>query len=277
MHHGVGDEGLIGSVDYLKNHYQNLNIDIIPERTCEEEGLPNLRNMNSIIATCNDIAAREYAVLQQGMTPLFIAGDHSAAMGSVSASSTYLHDTTGEDMGLIWIDAHPDINTSDTTVTGNIHGMPVAALLGKGEAALTRFLSERPKLKPEHIVMLGLRDIDPPEARLLSELSIKHYTCREIRYYGLTSCLRQSSDYLSGLAGVHLSFDLDSMDPQIIPGVSVPAANGLMREDVAQIVQTFSKQLPIIAYDIVEFNHAHDIDDQTADYVSQLVDMVMGC
>jgi len=276
MHYGVGDDGLIHSLEYLRNHYSNLkNIDLIPEISMPEESLRNLRNLNSVIATCTAIAEKEYTVLTNGKTPLFIAGDHSAVMGSISASSTYMRETMQEDMGLIWVDAHPDINTEATTVSGNIHGMPVAACLGMGEPKLTQFLSDHPKLKPENIVMLGLRDIDPPETEFLKNLHIKHYTYDDILSQGLENCLAESCHYLSHLKGVHLSFDIDSMDPALMPGVSVPVKKGFTKEDVFQIFEIYLKKLPIIAYDIVEFNMEHDINQKTSDFLSELVDYII--
>lgn len=152
MHYGVGAPGLINSLDYLQSFCPELDIDILPEITRPEENLSNLKHLNSVIASCSQIAESGYHALCKGESPLYITGDHSSAIGSVSAAGTYC-----EDLGLIWIDAHPDINTDKTTVTGNIHGMPVAALIGMGEQSLTRILSDKPKVKPSNIVMLGLR------------------------------------------------------------------------------------------------------------------------
>ena len=276
MHYGVGDRGLIHSLNYLSRNYQNLKIDIVPELTVPEDSLVNLKNLNSVSATCHSIAQKGYTILKDGCTPIFIAGDHSSVMGSVSASSTYLKDNTGEDIGLIWVDAHPDINTDTTTTTGNIHGMPVAALLGMGDSRLTGFLSDHPKLKAENIVMIGLRDIDPPEAKFIKDLNIRHYTYDQVLEKGLDTCLAESAAYLSGLKGVHLSFDIDSMDPLIMPGVSVPVAKGFNEADVKHIFEFFMDKLPITAYDIVEFNMDQDIDKRTSDFVSELVAFIMG-
>lgn len=274
MHLGVGDKGLMQSLAYLHDHYPNLRFPILPELTEAEENLPNLKNLNSVAATCNSIAGYAYDVLKRGDFPLFIAGDHSSVMGSVSASSTYTWKNSNKETGLIWIDAHPDINTDATTVTGNIHGMPVAALLGLGTRRLTGFLTKRAKLRPEHIVMLGLRDIDPPEQIILDRLNIRYYTYGQICDKGLDVCLNESLAYLSHLSSVHISFDIDSMDPQIMPGVSVPVPGGFTISEVRQIFHTLFPALPVIACDIVEYNHIHDKNDVTADFVSELVEWV---
>lgn len=274
MHFGVGDTGLIKSLDYLNNRFSQLHIHVIPEIEKKEDSLPNLKNLNSVTATCGSIASYAYQVLQNRETPLFIAGDHSSAMGSVSAASVYMSEVHGGETGLIWIDAHPDINTDSTTATGNIHGMPVAALLGKGAEQLTRFLSDKPKLKPQNVVMLGLRDIDPPEMVTLNTLGIRYYTYGTICRRGLAACLEESMAYLSHLPAVHISFDIDSMDPKLMPGVSVPVPQGFTPEEVHCIFDTLIPALPVISYDIVEFNMTHDIENKTADFVMELASQI---
>lgn len=270
MHYGVGDEGLIHSIDYLIDYCKNLNCTIYPEITMPEENLANLKNLNSVLATCLQIAETGYSALSRGETPLFLAGDHSSVIGSISASGTYY-----QDLGLVWIDAHPDINTDATTITGNIHGMPVAALLGMGEKRLTQLFDCRPKIKASHIVMLGLRDIDPPEARFLKELQIKYYTFKEIEKFGIEYCLNDSIQYLSNLEHVHISFDVDVMDPAIFPGVSVPVPEGLKEKEAFRLMDELMERLPVVSYDIVEFNAEHDINNRTAEFVRKLIQKIL--
>lgn len=270
MHFGVGDKGLTYSLDYLNDYCQNLDITMMPEITMPEENLPNLKNLNSVIATCTQIAEKGYAALERGNVPLFIAGDHSSVMGTVSASGTFY-----DDLGLIWIDAHPDINTDKTTVTGNIHGMPVAALLGKGYDGLTKIFSDKIKVKPEHVVMLGLRDIDPPEAEILKELKIKYYTYEDMKCIGIEACVRESIEYLSHLSHVHISFDIDVMDPELLPGVSVPVPGGFYEAEAFDIMDMLIRGLPISSYDIVEFNAEHDKNDRTVKFAQKLVNFIM--
>ncbi|MEF9942131.1 MAG: arginase [Lachnospiraceae bacterium] len=269
IHVGVGVKGLTYSLDYLKSHYKNLDIDVIPEVILPEEALPNLKNLNSVIATCNSIAMHQANVLKKGELPLLIAGDHSSVMGSVSASSVAY-----KNLGMIYVDAHPDINTDATTVSGNIHGMPVAALLGMGEEKLTKFLTEDVKLDAKNIVMIGLRDIDPPEAVFLEKLNIKYYTYDMVVAKGLDECLAESVAYLSHLDAVHISFDIDSMNPELMPGVSVPVKSGLTIEETYTLFDTFLSELPIVSLDIVEFNVDYDIDNKTSDFVSDLVSFI---
>lgn len=272
IHHGVGEKGigLVHSLEYLHSNYKDLNITILPELTKAEEDLPNLKNFNSVIATCNAIAEYSYHhILSKGDTPLFIGGDHSAAMGTVSAAAAKY-----DNLGLIWVDAHSDINTDATTATGNIHGMPVAALLGQGEPALTRILTDKVKVKPENVVMIGLRDIDPPEAVILRDLNIKYFTYDEVKERGLEICLDESIAYLSHLDSVHVSFDIDGVNPLILPGVSVPVPDGFTVPDVYRIFERYLSELPVVSMDIVEFNAELDKDNITSDFVFDLIHFI---
>ncbi len=270
MHLGVGDKGLIHSLDYLNNYCRDLNCTIFPEIIMPEDNLKNLKNLNSILATCSQIAGAGYEALTHGETPLFIAGDHSSVIGSISASGTYYND-----LGLIWIDAHPDINTDTTTVTGNIHGMPVASLLGMGEKRLAQIFSRNPKVKASNIVMLGLRDIDPPEAEFLKELHIKYYTYDTMMKLGIEHCLNDTVRHLSGLKHIHISFDVDVMDPEFFPGVSVPVPEGFKEKEAFQIMNELMERLPIVSYDIVEFNSEYDVKSSTAEFVKKLAHKIL--
>ena len=265
MHYGVGDEGLMYSLDYLQQRY-DLKLPIVPEITVPETDRPNLKHLESVVSTCWAIAKYQNQVIRHGDTPVFVAGDHSAVIGSVSGTSANF-----KNPGLIWIDAHSDINTDETTVTGNIHGMPVSALLGMGEESLTNILTSEPKLRPENIVMLGLRDVDPPEQEILDRLHIKYYTWDEIRRRGLNVCLRETIEYLSHLEAIHLSFDIDSMDPELMPGVSVPVPGGFTPKEARHMLSTLTGQLPVVAMDLVEFNMAHDVDGVTSDFLAGLI------
>lgn len=274
MHFGVGAPGLKYSLDYLRNRYENLRIVKLPEIIMEEDPDCVLKNRNTVAATCQSIAQYMYSVFETGKTPLFLGGDHSVVMGSASAASIYVKDHFQEETGLIYIDAHADINTDTTTVTGNIHGVPVASLLGLGDPKLTGFLHPGAKIRPENIVYLGLRDIDPPELTIMKDLGIRFYTYPEICKKGLASCLSEAVQYLSRLNYFHLSFDIDSMDPALMPGVSVPVKSGFTEEEVYEMMGTLMKELPILSYDIVEFNQEFDRDNRTADFVSELVDFI---
>lgn len=271
MHFGVSDEGLKESISQLNRRFPALSIREIPEEERPEEGIPRLKNRNSVIATCERIAAQEDRILKEGNTPLFFGGDHAAAMGTVAGSA--LH--TGR-LGLLWIDAHTDINTDTTTITGNIHGMPVSALLGHGDAGLCSIYQIKPKVRPEDVVFFGIRDMDPPEEELVKQWNIRCYLYSEIEERGLEVCFLEALERLRPVTGLHVSFDLDSMDPAVIRGVTVPVPGGFREEDVFLMFNLLQRQESLLALDIVEYNPVYDTDGHTGDFVRLLAEKITG-
>lgn len=274
MFYGVNTKGLKGSVEYIEKkmqamgHFDTRPIEMLQCSKVSEVYNPKLRNLNNVVATCEIIAAKADWIIKNGEVPLFITGDHSAAIGSVSASSNNY-----DNLGLVWIDAHPDINTDKTTTTGNIHGMPIAAMLGMGEDKLTKILNDKKKLRPEKIIMFGLRDIDPPEQIFLDKLNIRYYTYYDMERKGIRQCLEEARLHL-GKINIHVSIDIDSMDPEIIPGVSVPVPGGFNITEMNYLIFYIKNYMNVCAWDIVEFNHRLDRDDVTADFVLRLVDWI---
>lgn len=271
MHWGVSERGLLNSIDTLCKSYQELDIKTIASIECKEEGLPNLKNLNSVVAVCEKLAAAVDKVLTEGGLPICVGGDHSLAMGSIAGSAKHCRR-----LGLLWIDSHSDINTHMTTATGNIHGMPVSASFGLGEEALTGIYGYSKKLLPQDIVLFGLRDVDPPERDILSAYGVKTYDYSEICERGLEICLDEAIDYLSSVDKVHISFDLDSMDPDVIKGVTVPVASGFTVSEADIIWDRCLAGVNISAIDVVEYNPRFDSDGKTAEYVYSLLKKLSG-
>lgn len=270
MHLGVSALGLKKSIDCLNECYSDLKIKKLDEIIVEEQSLPNLINLNSVVATCKNIAAVSHSIIQRGNVPLFIGGDHAAAIGTVSgAAQAY------DNLGLLWVDSHSDINTHETTITGNIHGMPVSALIGYGCDLLTSIGSSEQKISPKNIVMLGVRDIDPPEREIIDKFNIKCITYNEVLERGISTCLMEAHSYLNGIKKLHLSFDLDSMNPAIIKGVSVPVADGFTKLDVRTIIDFVLENFDISSIDIVEFNPEFDTDGGTAEFTNELIHRII--
>lgn len=269
MHYGVSHNGLKGAVSALNRRFPELSIHEIPEVDCPEEGLANLKNLNSVAASCERIASEESRVLQEGKTPLFFGGDHAAAIGTVAGSAAGT-----QRLGLLWIDAHTDINTDVTTITGNIHGMSVSALLGYGHPKLCHVFGEDAKLRAEDVVFFGIRDMDPLEEDIIEKLNIRCYTFTEIRTRGLALCLQEALRSFGAISGLHISFDLDSMDPAVIRGVTVPVKDGFTEEEVLSMFGYLQGHGNIRSIDIVEYNPALDSDGKTAEFVRQLTNKI---
>lgn len=273
MHLGVSDRehsnsGLTESVDFLNEKFSGLNIKKIDEVVLPEEGLKNLKNLNSVAKTCEAIAKEENEIVKSGEFPVFIGGDHSAAIGTISGVAK-----TKRSLGLLWVDSHSDINTDVSTVTGNIHGMPVSAVMGFGNEKLISVFGEEQKVLPQNVVLFGLRDVDPLEAEIIERLGIKTYYYDEIIKKGLKECLSEIGDFFKGTDSVHLSFDLDSMNPEIIKGVTVPVAEGFNLENVREIFDFSLEKLNLSSIDIVEFNPQYD-DGLTSDFTYELINKI---
>lgn len=270
MHLGVSEKGLKESIDALNNRYSDLNIKKINEVIVEEENLDNLKNLNSVVATCTNLAKETDDIIRSGKTPICIGGDHSLAMGTVSGSAK-----TNKKLGLLWVDSHSDINTDVTTITGNIHGMPVSALMGFGNEKLASIYGTDPKVLPQHVVLFGVRDMDPLECDIVEKLNIRCYTYDEITSRGLDVCLNEVKQYLSDINKLHVSFDLDSMNPEIIKGVTVPVKSGFVENDIDRIMDYCIDNFQLASIDIVEYNPKFDEDLYTAEYTYSVIKRII--
>ena len=202
---------------------------------------------------------------------IFVGGDHSISIGTVSGMVD-----EDEPLGLIWIDAHGDFNTPSTSPSGNIHGMPVAALLGMGPEILSRIGAKYPKLKPEQVVMIGIRDLDDTERHNLRTAGIKVYTMRDIDEHGIASVTRQALIYLNKYKTLHVSFDLDSLEPEIAPGVGTPVPGGLTYREAHLLMEILADTQKVRSLDIVEINTILDERNATAEIAVELAASLFG-
>ncbi|MEG0692456.1 MAG: arginase family protein, partial [Oscillospiraceae bacterium] len=177
-------------------------------------------------------------------------------------------------LGLLWIDSHSDINTDVSTISGNIHGMPVSAIMGFGNEKLSAIYSEQPKVLPQHVVLFGVRDMDPLEKEIVEKLNIKVFTYDEIMALGVNTALEQAKAYLEEIDKLHISFDLDSMNPELIKGVTVPVASGFNAEDVFMMFDYILENFEVSSIDVVEFNPVYDSDGYTAEFTNSLLQKI---
>jgi len=219
------------------------------------------------------LAAEVQAVLQAGHFPLVVGGDHSCAIGTWSGVHRVL---AGKGpLGLIWVDAHMDSHTFATTPSGQIHGMPLAVLLGHGEAALTTIDGPEAKLRPEHVCLIGVRSYEAGEAALLYRLGVRVFDMDEVRRRGLAAVFDEALAIVrQGTAGFGVSVDLDALDPEEEPGVGTPVPGGLRRADLAAALTHLRGDPAFVAMEIVEYNPRHDRGHATADAAGALVDAI---
>jgi arginase len=208
------------------------------------------------------------AILGAGETPVILGGDHSLAMGSVAGAAAH----AGGRIGLLWIDAHADLNTPETSPTGNVHGMPLATLLGRGDPMLLDIGGKSPVVLPRHAALLGVRDVDPGERALIRELGLAVYTMKELDERGTGTCIREAlARVTKGTKGFHLSFDMDALDPEVAPGVGTPVPGGLTYREAHLACELVAETGKLLSLDVVEVNPILDERNRTADLAVQMI------
>ncbi len=245
------------------------------EELIDEAVVPEFEGLAHYLPEVADVCQQIYDVTRACARKqehfIFVGGDHSISIGTVSGMVD-----EEEPMGLIWIDAHGDFNTPRTSPSGNVHGMPVAALLGMGPDILSRIGDKYPKLKPEQVVMIGIRDLDDAERRNLKTAGIKVYTMRDIDEHGIASITRQALVHLSKYKTLHVSFDLDSLEPEIAPGVGTPVPGGLTYREAYLLMEILADSQKVRSLDIVEINTILDERNATAEIAVELAASLFG-
>lgn len=242
----------------------------IPEMVDAGEEVKHLAAVRSV---CEEVSERAAAIVSEGLFPVFLGGDHSIAVGTVSGVA---RSTTGERTGLIWADAHADFNTPATSPSGNIHGMPLATLTGRGHPDLVGIGGPGASVRTEDVVVIGLRSVDVEEKNLLYEAGVKVYTMREIDAFGAARVVRAAIRDLAHVDRVHLSFDLDVVDPEVAPGVGTPVRGGLTYREAHLLMELLNEAGIVASLDVVEVNPILDVKNGTATLAVELVESLMG-
>jgi len=229
--------------------------------------------LHAVAALGARLAAEVETVLQAGNFPLVVGGDHSCAIGTWGGVHRALADRGP--LGLIWIDAHMDSHTFATTPSGQIHGMPLACLLGQGEATLTAIGGAEVKLRPEHVCLIGVRSYEAGEAALLRRLGVRVFDMAEVRQRGLAKVFDEALAIVRhGTAGFGVSVDLDALDPDEEPGVGTPVPGGLYRAELVAVLSHLRGEPAFVAMEIVEYNPRRDRRHATAEAAGALVDAI---
>ncbi|MCC6650725.1 MAG: arginase [Candidatus Eisenbacteria bacterium] len=253
--------------------YGDLDV-MIPET--QKVGTGKLRYKKPILAACRELMKNVETCLDDGRMPLVLGGDHSIAIGSV-AGSTNWYARRGEQLGLIWFDAHGDANTPETTPSGNIHGMSLAVSLGYGDHELVHLGNRAPKVQARNTVLIGIRDIDKDERDFLKKSGVTCYTMRDIDERGMRDTLDEAIRLASdGTAGIHLSFDLDVVDPEDAPGTGTPVWGGISYREAHLAMEMFADRANIVAMDLVEVNPVLDSQNMTGILAAELAQSALG-
>jgi arginase len=240
----------------------------IPE-TVDKDG--EVRHLDAVRDVCSEVAGRASTMVAEDLFPIFLGGDHSISIGTVSGVARSSGRT-----GVIWLDAHADFNIPETSPSGNIHGMPLSVLTGRGHPDLVRIGGEGASVRTEDVVILGLRSVDEQERGLLLETGVRVYTMKEIDAYGVASVVRRALEDLSHLERVHLSVDLDVVDPGIAPGVGTPVRGGLTYREAHLVMELINEAGIVSSLDVVEVNPILDDRNGTAELAVELVASLMG-
>jgi arginase len=245
----------------------------IPE-TVEEAS--RTRHVGAVRAVCERVATRAQDMVLGGLFPIFLGGDHSVSIGTVSGVAEAARDAGVGRTGVLWVDAHSDFNIPETSPSGNVHGMPLAALTGRGHPDLVDVGGEGASIRPEDTVLLGLRSVDTEERQLLKEAGVNVYTMKDVDAYGAATVIRRALQDLSHLDRVHLSLDLDVVDPDVAPGVGTPVRGGLTYREAHLIMELTNEAGIVTSLDVVEVNPILDVRNGTAELAVELVGSLMG-
>lgn len=235
-------------------------------------GLPLPEMIESIN---HELALRTAEMVSEGKKFCVLGGDHSCAIGTWSGVHHAMH--VKGDLGLIWVDAHMDSHTPETSPSGRVHGMPLAVLLGHGDKSLTSILNDSSKIKPENVCLIGIRSYEEGEAALLKKLNVKIYFMDEVKQRGFVPVLREAVEHVKKHTYAYgLTVDLDSLDPEEAPGVDVPEQGGIHADELKQGLKEVMKDPKLIATEIVEFDPTHDKDQKTEKIIADCLDIIAG-
>ena len=233
--------------------------------------------IHDIAGVCEQLYEMAYLAMRDGAMPIVLGGDHSLGAGSVAASAAWARTAHQRPIGLLWVDAHADMNTPATSPSGNVHGMPLAALLGPEPAELSNIGGFSPKALPAHTVLIGVRNLDEREKVAVRDSHVHVFTMKDIDRQGIASIVEQAVRLAGeGTAGIHVSFDMDACDPSIAPGVGTPVKGGLSYREAHMLMEIVADSGRLTSLDLVEVNPTLDIQNATAQLGTELALSALG-
>lgn len=232
-----------------------------------------MKYLDEVIHSNIGLADKVYCALENNTLPLTIGGDHSLALGSIAGASKYYGN---DNVAVVWVDAHGDLNTDETTPSGNIHGMPLAASMGIGHESLTNLYFNGQKVKPENIFLIGARDLDQGELELIDEYNLNIWKIQDIHHKGIDTVLNEFKAIIKdrNINNIHLSFDIDGLDPSCVPGTGTPVDDGLTFIEGKNILETVLGTNLVRSIDFVEFNQSLDKNNRTIETCTELLKII---
>ncbi|MEJ2104180.1 MAG: arginase [Ignavibacteriaceae bacterium] len=269
----AGLQSKLENLGYKVEDTGDIKIEIMERQKIKN---PKLKYLDEIIKTSKKLAEKVEKVLDNGYFPLCIGGDHSMALGTITGISSYCQKKKLK-LGVIWIDAHSDMNTDETSPTGNIHGMPLAALLGLGCEELVNFLDFSPKILPQNCALIGIRSVDEAEKLNINKLKVPIFTMNNIDKIGIHRIIAKVlKQFREKVDHIHISFDVDSVDPNVAPGVGTPVPGGLSYREAHLLMEIIAECGCMSSLEIAEVNPILDQKNQSAVFTAELVASSMG-
>ena len=252
---------------YEVREHGNVAVATAEQRTIGES---NAKYLDEIAESCDELRLAVRAALENSELPIVVGGDHSIAVGTVAGVAEY-HRAKRETIGLLWIDAHADMNTPDTSPSGNVHGMPLSACLGIGPKELTELGGFCPKVINDNVVLLGIRDLDRREKDIVRRSGVHAYTMRDIDERGIARIVTEALEFLNdGTAGFHVSLDVDGLDPEIAPGVGTPVRGGISFREAHLLMELVADDGRARSFEVTEINPILDDRNKTAEIAVDL-------
>ena len=251
------------------------NVPVVQPET-HPEGHPQAKYLPQISQTCTHLAEMVQKQMAAGTLPLILGGDHSLAVGTVAGVSNHLRERS-QRLGMIWIDAHTDMNTPATSPSGNVHGMPLACCIGLGPQELTHIFGYSPKVAPENVALVGIRSVDDQERENVQRSGVHAFTMRDIDERGMRSVIEEAIRIAgAGTAGIHISVDMDAVDPREAPGVGTPVRGGITYREAHLAMEILCDSGRMTSMEVVEVNPVIDEVNRTAVLAVELVMSAMG-
>jgi arginase len=251
------------------------NLHVAPPESLAQASV-RARYLPEIAAACEELAERVEAALEENALPVILGGDHSVAIGSVAGLASFYR-KRNQKVGIVWLDAHTDINTPESSPSGNIHGMPLAAILGHGANRLTNIAGFAPKVLPENTAIIGARSVDPGERELIKSLDVRVFTMSECDDRGFSTVMAEAVEIAShNTAGFHVTMDMDFIDPFYAPGVGTPERGGATYRESHLAMEKLADSGRVLSVELTEVNPVYDIANQTAQLAVELILSALG-
>jgi arginase len=263
--------GLQSRLRHLGRQVEDIGNVPVPQPEEQHYGEKNAKYLAEISETCKGVAEMVRKTLEEDLVPLVLGGDHSIAVGTIAGATGHFH-RQSERIGLIWLDAHGDMNTPESSPSGNVHGMPLASIMGYGPSELTGIASIHPMVEPHNVALVGIRELDSKERRLVKESGAHVLTMRDIDERGMREVMAEALRFAGDdTAGVAVSLDMDFVDPSEAPGVGTPVRGGVTYREAHLALEMIADSRSMVSFELVEINPVIDLHNTTATLGVELV------